>query len=287
MKKGLGKGLSALITSAETDDNTGVKELRINEIEPNSGQPRKHFNDEKLAQLAESIRQHGVVQPLIVQRDGSTYKIVAGERRWRASRLAGLQTIPVIIRDLSSKQVMEIALIENLQREDLNPIEEAEAYEKLMDEYGMTQEEISVTVGKSRPAIANSVRLLTLQEKIRTMVISGDITSGHARTLLAIEDHELQLKAVDEIIKKGLSVRETELLVKRLTAQKNNKKKTTPDVEYQAIEERFREVFGTKVKVMNNKKNGKILIEYYSMDELDRIINLVENMAKNSEVLKS
>ncbi len=286
MKKGLGKGLGALISTAEADDISGVKELRINEIEPNAGQPRKHFNDEKLAQLAESIKQHGVVQPLIVQKDGNTYKIVAGERRWRASRLAGLQTIPVIIRDLSSKQVMEIALIENLQREDLNPIEEAEAYEKLMDEYGMTQEEISVTVGKSRPAIANSIRLLSLQDTIKKMVIAGDITSGHARALLSIEDKAVQLKAVEEIIKKGLNVRDTELLVKRLTAlPKSIKKKNVQDVEYQAIEERFREVFGTKVKIMNNKKNGKILIEYYSMDELDRIINIVEKMSKNSEPL--
>ena len=286
MKKGLGKGLGALISTAEADDISGVKELRINEIEPNAGQPRKHFNDEKLAQLAESIKQHGVVQPLIVQKDGNTYKIVAGERRWRASRLAGLQTIPVIIRDLSSKQVMEIALIENLQREDLNPIEEAEAYEKLMDEYGMTQEEISVTVGKSRPAIANSIRLLSLQDTIKKMVIAGDITSGHARALLSIEDKAVQLKAVEEIIKKGLNVRDTELLVKRLTAlPKSIKKKNEQDVEYQVIEERFREVFGTKVKIMNNKKNGKILIEYYSMDELDRIINIVEKMSKNSEPL--
>jgi len=283
MKKGLGKGLGALIASAETDES-GVKEIRINDIEPNNGQPRKHFNDEKLAQLAESIKQHGVVQPLIVQRDGNTYKIVAGERRWRASRLAGLQTVPVIIKELSSKQVMEIALIENIQREDLNPIEEAEAYEKLMNEFEMTQEEIAVTVGKSRPAIANSVRLLTLQDKIKANVIGGDISSGHARALLAIEDKSIQLKAVDEIIKKGLNVRETELLVKRLNSQKIDKKKNEPDAEYLAIEERFREIFGTKVKVMNNNKSGKILIEYYSPDELDRIISLMEKVARNNDL---
>ena len=283
MKKGLGKGLGALIASAETDES-GVKEIRINDIEPNNGQPRKHFNDEKLAQLAESIKQHGVVQPLIVQRDGNTYKIVAGERRWRASRLAGLQTVPVIIKELSSKQVMEIALIENIQREDLNPIEEAEAYEKLMNEFEMTQEEIAVTVGKSRPAIANSVRLLTLQDKIKANVIGGDISSGHARALLAIEDKSIQLKAVDEIIKKGLNVRETELLVKRLNSQKIDKKKNEPDAEYLAIEERFREIFGTKVKVMNNNKSGKILIEYYSPDELDRIISLMEKVARNNNL---
>jgi ParB family chromosome partitioning protein len=279
MKKGLGKGLGALITSAETEDN-GVRELKINEIEPNAGQPRKHFNDEKLAQLAESIKQHGVVQPLIVQRDGDTYKIVAGERRWRASRLAGLQTVPVIIRDLSNKQVMEVALIENLQREDLNPIEEAEAYEKLMDEFGMTQEEISVTVGKSRPAIANSVRLLTLQDKIKNMVISGEISSGHARAILSIENRDVQLKAVEEVVKRELNVRDTEMLVKKLLAVKTSKKKKADNIEYLALEERFREIFGTKVKIQNNKKNGKILIEYYSVDELDRIISLVEKLGK-------
>lgn len=281
MRKGLGKGLSALITSADTDE-AGVTEIKINEIEPNSEQPRKYFNDEKLAQLAESIKLHGVVQPLIVQRSKDTYKIVAGERRWRAAKIAGLQTIPVIIRDLSSKQVMEIALIENLQREDLNAIEEAEAYEKLMEEYGMTQEDISVTVGKSRPAIANSVRLLTLQDKIKSKVIDGELSGGHARTLLSIEDMTLQLRAAEEIVKKGLNVRDTELLVKRLTTQKGRKKRSTADVEYRAIEERFREVFGTKVRIMNGKKSGKILIEYYSLEELDRIMNLVEKIQINN-----
>ncbi len=281
MKKGLGKGLGALITSVETDD-TGVRELRVTDIEPNSSQPRKYFNDEKLSQLAESIKQHGVVQPLIVQRDGDTYKIVAGERRWRASRLAGLQTVPAIVRDLSNKQVMEIALIENLQREDLNPIEEAEAYDKLINDFEMTQEEISATVGKSRPAIANSLRLLSLQEKIKTKLIDGEITSGHARAVLSLNDTTLQMKAVEEVIKKELNVRDTELLVKRLTKQKTIKKTEATDVEYRAIEERFRDVFGTKVKIMNNRKNGKILIEYYSLDELDRIITLVEKIDKNS-----
>lgn len=281
MKKGLGKGLGALIASADTDE-AGVIEIKINEIEPNSEQPRKYFNDEKLAQLAESIKLHGVVQPLIVQRNEDTYKIVAGERRWRAARIAGLQTIPVIIRDLSSKQVMEIALIENLQREDLNAIEEAEAYEKLMQEFGMTQEDISATVGKSRPAIANSVRLLTLQDKIKSRVINGDLSGGHARALLSIEDMNMQIKAADEITKKGLNVRDTELLVKRLLSQKSKKKKNIVDAEYQVIEDKFREAFGTKVKIINGKKGGKILIEYYSINELDRIINLVENISINN-----
>jgi|LSQX01.3.fsa_nt_gb ParB family chromosome partitioning protein len=282
MKKGLGKGLGALIASADNDNN-GVKEIRLNEIEPNVEQPRKDFNDGKLAQLAESIKQHGVVQPLIVHREGSTYKIVAGERRWRAARLAGLQTVPVIVRELSSRQVMEIALIENIQREDLNPIEEAEAYEKLISEYGMTQEEVSNTVGRSRPTITNSIRLLSLQEKIKKKLIEGVITSGHARALLSLESKDTQLKALDEIIKNELSVRQTELLVKQLSTKKKQKKLSIQDVEFQAIEERLREVFGTKVRIMNNKKNGKILIEYYSPDELDRIINIVESISKNNQ----
>ena len=278
MKKGLGKGLGALISSAEDEDNA-VREIKINEIEPNADQPRKHFDDEKLAQLAESIKQHGVVQPLIVQREGSTYKIVAGERRWRASRLAGLQTVPAIIRDFTNKQVMEVALIENLQREDLNPIEEAEAFEKLLKDYGMTQEEISAVVGRSRPAIANSVRLLTLQDKIKSMIIGGEISSGHARALIAIEDKSVQLNVAEKIAKKNLNVRETELLVKKITSKRIVKSKE-PDAEYMAIEERLREILGTKVKITHNKKNGKILIEYYSEDELDRILNLMERAAK-------
>lgn len=274
MKKGLGKGLGALIASAETEE-AGIKELRINEVEPNTEQPRKHFNDEKLSQLAESIKQHGIVQPLIVKKAGDTYKIVAGERRWRAARLAGLDTVPVIIRELSSKQVMEIALIENLQREDLNPIEEAEAYEKLINDFGMTQEEISKTVGRSRPAIANSIRLLSLQDKLRSFVINGDISSGHARALLSIDDKDLQLKALDEIIKRSLNVRETEALVKNLLTRKEKKKAVKLNEEYQAIEDKLRNFFGTKVKLLNGRKNGRILIEYYSVEELDRIVNIM------------
>lgn len=284
MRKGLGKGLEALIATETTNvDKNAVKELKINEVEPNSEQPRKHFDDEKLSQLSESIKQYGIVQPLIVKKDENTYKIVAGERRWRAARLAGLQTVPVIIRDLTSKQVMEIALIENLQREDLNPIEEAEAYEKLISDFGMTQEEISLAVGKSRPAIANSVRLLTLQDKIKSKLIGGEITSGHARALIPIEDSELQLKAVEEIIKKGLNVRDTELLVKRFITKKENKKEKNNDIDYQykSIEDKFRGIFGTKVKILNNKNNGKILIEYYSLDELDRLISIIESIDKN------
>ena len=281
MKKGLGKGLGALLGTEEVE-NGGILEVRIGDVEPNANQPRKTFDDERLAALAESIKQHGVVQPLIVQQDGDTYRIVAGERRWRAARLAGLETVPVIVRDLSDRQVMEVALIENLQREDLNPIEEAEAYEKLISEFGMKQEEVASIVGKSRPAITNSLRLLSLNDEIKSRVISGEISSGHARALLSPDDAKLRLKAMQEIIDKSLSVRETERLIKQLTTPKKQKAKKVPDAEYQAIEERFREIFGTKVRIMSNKNNGKILIEYYSPEELDRIINLVERIYKNS-----
>lgn len=284
VKKGLGKGLGALISSAEAE-NTGVIEMRLNEIEPNRGQPRKYFNGEKLSQLAESIKLHGIVQPLIVKKEEDTYKIVAGERRWRAARLAGLDKVPVIIKDLSSKQVMEIALIENIQREDLNPIEEAEAYERLINEFSMTQEDISIAVGRSRPAIANAIRLLTLQGKLRDYVINGDLTSGHARALLAIEDSPIQLKAAEEIIGKGLNVRETEKLVKRILSKKQKKEPKKPDEEYLAIEDKFREILGTKVKIIGNNKSGKIMIEYYSIDELERIVELFDGLSRNMEAI--
>lgn len=280
IKKGLGKGLGALISSADTE-NSGVREMKINEIEPNVGQPRKYFNDDKLSQLAESIKLHGIVQPLIVKREEDTYKIVAGERRWRAARLAGLESVPVIVKDLSSKEVMEIALIENIQREDLNPIEEAEAYEKLISEFGMTQEDISVAVGRSRPAIANAVRLLTLQEKLKNLVINGDLSSGHARALLSIEDKTLQIKASEEILGKGLNVRETEKLVKRVLSKKEKKTPKKLDEEYVAIEDKFREILGTKVKIVRSNKSGKIMIEYYSVDELERLVELIGTLSKN------
>lgn len=279
MKKGLGKGLGALITSAETD-TAGVRELKINEIEPNIGQPRKNFDDEKLNQLAESIKQHGIVQPLIVKRENDIYRIVAGERRWRAARIAGLTTVPVVIKELSSRQTMEIALIENLQREDLNPLEEAEAYEKLTEEYGLTQEDISKTVGKSRSAVANSLRLLNLEESVKNLLVSGALTSGHARALLAIVDPEVQSKAAAQIVNEDLNVRDTEKLVRRYLQNKKPRKKESPSAEMIQIEEKLKEVFGTKVKLMPNKKKGKIMIEYYSAAELERILELIESIGR-------
>ncbi|MCR4436520.1 MAG: ParB/RepB/Spo0J family partition protein [Clostridiales bacterium] len=279
-KKGLGKGLGALIISAENENSDAdVRELKINDIEPSLDQPRKNFDNEKLIKLSESIKQYGIVQPIIVKREKDTYKIIAGERRWRAARIAGLETVPVIIKEATSKQVMEIALIENLQREDLNPIEEAQAYEKLMKEYGLTQEEVANTVGKSRPAVANSLRLLTLSEKIQAFVSNEDISSGHARALISIEDPELQMMAVNEIIQKNLNVRDTEKLVKKyLTKRKTREVKK--DIECAAIEEKLKEIFGTKVKLVNGNKKGKIMIEYYSQDELNRILEMVETLAR-------
>lgn len=279
IKKGLGKGLGALISSAE-DVQSGVLEIRINDIEPNVNQPRKRFDDDKLHQLSESIREHGVVQPIIVKKDGETYKIVAGERRWRASRMAGLTTVPVIIKELTNKQLMEVALIENLQREDLNAIEEAEAFERLTKEYDMTQEEVSKAVGRSRSAIANSLRLLGLTQKIRENVINGELSSGHARALLALEDKQLQEKVAEEVIEKQLNVRDTEKLVKAYLSRKVEKKAKEKSPEYMEIEDKLKNIFRTKVQLITNNKKGKIMIEYYSNDELERILEMVSTIEK-------
>ncbi|HHV60306.1 MAG TPA: ParB/RepB/Spo0J family partition protein [Clostridiaceae bacterium] len=285
-KKALGKGLEALfpsnesIPTIESTDTKNVIELKINEIDPNVNQPRKKFDDEKLTQLAESIKQHGIVQPIIVKKEGNSYKIVAGERRWRAARIAGLTKVPVIIKDLSDREILEVALIENLQREDLNPIEEAEAYDKLINDYGLTQEELSEIIGKSRSAVANSVRLLKLSNENRKNVVEGLLSSGHARALLAIEDEELQNKIADEIILRDLNVRETEKLIRKYLKNKPvDKKIKNKDVEYVQIEEKLKDIFKTKVELQKGNKKGKILIEYYSDEELDRILGLFDKLA--------
>lgn len=280
IKKGLGKGLGALLESDANIDEKGLTELKINDIEPNAHQPRRKFDDEKLQQLSESIKEHGIVQPIIVRKENDIYRIVAGERRWRAARLAGLTTVPVVIKDISNRQLMEIALIENIQREDLNPIEEAEAFERLLKEYDMTQEELSKTVGKSRSAIANSIRLMNLCDEVKNFVINGELSNGHARTLIVIEDKEIQKKVAEEIIEKGLNVRQTENLVKRLLSFKPKDNKIIRNENYVEIEDRLKGIFGTKVQLVSNNKKGKILIEYYSNDELERILDLVSNIGK-------
>ncbi len=281
-KKALGKGLGALILSANEETGSGgVVELKINEIEPNAGQPRKRFDDQKLIQLSDSIKEHGIVQPIIVRREDNIYKIVAGERRWRAARLAGLSSVPVIIKDVSNRQVMEMALIENIQREDLNPIEEAEAYEKLLNEYNMTQEELSKSIGKNRSTIANIIRLLALSDKVKESLIDGEISNGHARALLSIEEKEIQEKVCKEIIEKSLNVRETENLVKKIQTNSNEVKRVKNDDEnIIKIEDDLKKILGTKVKLYNKNKKGKIMIEYYSNDELERLLEIFKKMEK-------
>ncbi|HHY23527.1 MAG TPA: ParB/RepB/Spo0J family partition protein [Clostridiaceae bacterium] len=279
-KKRLGRGLEALI-SIEEDKEDSIKDIKINDIEPNKKQPRKTFDDSKLNELAKSIKKHGIVQPIIVKKEDDIYRIIAGERRWRAAKIAGLQTVPAILKELDDREIVEVALIENLQREDLNPIEEAEAYEKLIKEFEMTQEEISEIVGKSRPAIANSLRLLSLSDEVRKMLIDGEITSGHGRTLLMIEDSELQEGIANEIVKNKYSVRETEKLIKRLKETKlkeTDERKKEKDPEIKNLEESLQRILGTKVRLNHSKKNGKIIIEYYSKEELERIIEMIKRV---------
>lgn len=283
MKKGLGKGLGAILDSENIlSGSSGISELKVNDIEPNREQPRKNFDQEKLQSLAESISQHGVVQPIIVKKQDKGYSIIAGERRWRAAKLAGLKTIPAIVKDLSPKEVMEIALIENLQRQDLNPIEEAEAYQKLMEEHGLTQEILSRLVGKSRSAIANSVRLLSLSDKVKEMLIGEILTPGHARTLITIDDADTQAILADTIVKNNLNVRETEKLVnEKLHPKERRARKTvTKDVNILDIEEKLKSALGTKVDLQHRHNKGKIIIEYYSNDEFERIIDIITNNSK-------
>jgi ParB family chromosome partitioning protein len=277
-KKSLGRGLGALINvdEPETIKNSGLTFLKINDIEPNINQPRKVMNDAKLSELSESIKHHGIVQPIIVNNDGGIFRIVAGERRWRAARLAGLNEIPVIIKGLSDKQAMEVALIENIQREDLNPMEEAEAFERLIKEHEITHEELSNVIGKSRPSITNTLRLLGLCKEVKDMLVEGMLTTGHARALLAINDEELQFKISQQIVEDELSVRETESLISKIGKAKNRKKSIQKYTEYEYIASDLQDVLGTKVKIVNNKNNkGKIMIEYYSETDLERIVDMV------------
>ena len=276
-KRGLGKGLGALIPEGEESDRNSIVEIKITDIEANDRQPRKAFNDETLVDLSESIKEHGVVQPIIVRKLGSSYQIIAGERRWRAARLAGKKTIPAIVKECSNLEVMELALIENLQREDLNSIEEATAYKSLIEEYNMTQEEISKKIGKSRPAIANSLRLLQLPQEIKNMIAEGKISQGHARALLSISGEKKQIDMAEKIIAQQLNVRQIEKLAKD-TKQKK-KKEVLPDayqIEINQLEERLRAALGTKVTIHHKKNKGSIEIEYYSDEEFDRIFDLLE-----------
>ena len=252
--------------------------LRVSEIEPNRSQPRKFFNEEALKELAESLKTHGMIEPIVVKKRDGYYEIIAGERRWRAAKLAKLKEVPVIIKDYTDKEIMEIALIENIQREDLNPIEEAMAYESLIKEYDLLQEELAERVSKGRSTITNSMRLLKLKEVARNLVITGELSSGHARTLIPVEDDDLQAMLARKIVAEKLSVRDAERLVKKALKPAAEKEKVDTQLEsaYLSMVERLKTIIGTNVNTTRNKKGrGKIEIEYYSKDELDRIIDLI------------
>ncbi|MCH5213204.1 MAG: ParB/RepB/Spo0J family partition protein [Oscillospiraceae bacterium] len=282
-KSGLGRGLGSLFddTSPAAEEENNVESLRISQIEPNKNQPRQKFDDDKIDTLADSIKEHGVIQPIIVVKSGKRYKIVAGERRWRAAKKAGLKEIPVVIRDYTDREIAQIALIENLQRENLNPIEEALGYRTLMNKFDMTQEEVSSKIGKSRSAVANSIRLLSLDEAVQSKLISGEISSGHARALLSIEDPEIRKAVLLSITEKELNVRQAEALARELQKAKPKKKTEKIDeqlrAELDSIENGLSSQLGTKVRLIHNDKRGKIEIEYFGNDDLERILNIIRN----------
>lgn len=296
--RGLGKGLDSMIPKKVTVDHTpNVKDkknekdvsretlISINQIEPNKLQPRKSFNEDALHELADSIKLYGIIQPLILQKRDKYYEIIAGERRWRAAKVAGLKEVPAIVKDYSSQEIVEIALIENIQREDLNPIEEAIAFQKLIVEYKLKQDEVAERVSKSRTAIANSMRLLKLDERVQQMLIDDMLTSGHARTLITLENGDLQYQIATKIFDEKLSVRETEKLVKKLQEPEKKEpeeKNKSYDLIYKNIEEKIKEIIGSKVQVKQKDENkGRIEIDYYSKEELERIIELFQTIKKN------
>lgn len=292
---GLGKGLDSLIAdkvgTANNQMNTmavknaepdkDISYVKISKVEPNREQPRKNFDEDSLLELAESLKQYGILQPLLVQDKKTYFEIIAGERRWRAAKLAGLKEIPVIIKNLTEQEIVEISLIENIQRENLNPIEEAFAFKRLLTEFNLKQDEVAERVSKSRTAVTNSMRLLKLGEKVQQMVIEDMISTGHARTLLSLPDETLQYNIAQQIFDEKLSVRETEKLVKKLQKPKKDLKTELEsdkmDVFYENLEERLKAIIGTKVVIhQKNKEKGKIEIDYYSSDELERIMDLFQ-----------
>lgn len=289
-KRGLGKGITALIPlndpllSSQLMNKNAVVELDINKIEPNKEQPRKNFNEQSLNELAESISNYGLIQPIVVKKNEDYYKIITGERRWRASRIAGLKAVPCIVKEYSSQETLEVSLIENIQRENLNPIEEAKAYNILINEFNLTQENVAEKVGKSRSNITNILRLLNLDSRVQDFIIENKITSGHARALLAIEDNNIQFELAEKIIEDSLSVRQVELLVKSMNNKLNKPpKKEEPEEDnpiYKNIELEFSNILGTKVQISRNKKKGKIEIEYYSDEDLERLISLIKEIKK-------
>jgi ParB family transcriptional regulator, chromosome partitioning protein len=283
---GLGKGLGALIpeeyeeNKEASEETKNTKKISMNMIKPNENQPRRFFDQEKINLLAESIKEHGIVQPIVLKKDNENYVIVAGERRWRAAKLLGLKEVPAVVMELTDKEVLEISLIENLQREDLNPIEEALAYKRLIEEFDLTQEELGIKVGKSRTAVTNSMRLLQLDKRVQEYLIEGIISEGHGRALLAMHDGNIQYELAQKVIDEALNVRQIEALIKKLSEEKktgNNKKlnEINSNPYLNDIKYKLENYFGTKVSLVNNKNNkGKIEIEYYSQDDLNRILEM-------------
>ena len=284
--KGLGKGLAALLGDDVIDSQEEKSSLflPISQVESCASQPRKQFDPESLADLADSIREHGIIQPLTVRKlQSGYYQIIAGERRWRAARMAGLTQVPAIVIEADDRKAMELAMIENLQREDLNPIEEAEGYRVLTEQYGMTQDECAQRVGKSRPTVANALRLLGLTEPVRTMVEDGRLSAGHARALLTLGSKQQQA-AAETVVKDALSVRQTELLVKKLTAEKKEKEKPQKDaLSVNYVEEAARELgekLGRPCRIVNGKKKGRIELEYYGTEDLNALLEALEKLGK-------
>lgn len=291
---GLGSGLNVLIpqnnppkANSENENEAAVNFMvPISKVEPDREQPRKFFNEDALQELAESIKQYGVFQPLLVQKEKDYYKIIAGERRWRAAKIAGLKEIPVIVKELSDQEIAEIQLIENIQREDLNPIEIAEGYRQLIDKYGFTQDELAEKISKSRTAITNTLRLLKLDERVRQMIVDELISTGHARAILSIEDSDKQYEFAQKIFDEKMSVRDVEKAIKNMQkdpkVKKDNQKidKKTEAI-YHSLEENMKQIMGTKVTIQaKNGNQGKVEIEYYSQDELDRIVNMIRTIHK-------
>lgn len=295
-KKGLGRGLSALFSEPDDEfdvyDNDGITviDVDINKIEPNKSQPRKSFDEEKLNELSQSILEMGIIQPIIVKKNGEYFEIIAGERRWRAARIAGLKTVPAIVKEYTDMETLEISLIENIQRENLNPIEEAITYKRFTDEFKLNQENIAKKVGKSRVAVTNSMRLLNLDLRVQELLKQNKLSAGHARAILAIDDFDAQFEIAEKVIEEQYSVRMTENLVKKYVEAKNSdtkenlkerhNKNENAEI-YKAIQKDLNDILGTKVILKNGKNKGKIEIEYYSEKELDRLIYMFKALKQN------
>ena len=280
-KRGLGRGVGAIIPDYDENfEAGGAVELKIIDVEPNADQPRNSFDKEKLDELAESVATHGVIQPILVAKDGDHYKIIAGERRWRAAKIAGLKTIPAIVRDYEAEKLFVVSMIENLQREDLNPVEEASGYKTLLDKFGMTQEKVSESVGKSRSTVANSLRILSLPEDVVEMLRAGAISTGHAKVILSLPTAELRSKSAVYIAEKKLSVRESEAYIAALTKpprEEPPKENNEVLLQIEDLETNISKVIGTKVKIRHGNGKGKIEIQYYSNDDLERILDFFKN----------